>query len=72
MVQLFEKTARKTHVSLIDKLFEKSSWERFYEYKAGLRCSKRFKKELREFIDSEACMEYEQQIFEILGTAQLG
>ena len=62
MVQLFEKTARKTHVSLIDKLFEKSSWERFYEYKAGLRCSKRFKKELREFIDSEAYMEYEQQI----------
>ena len=49
-------------VSLIDKLFEKSSWERFYEYKDRLRCSKRFKKELREFIDSEAYMEYEQQI----------
>lgn len=49
-------------VSLIDKLFDKSSWERFYEYKDGLRCSKRFKKELREFIDSEAYMEYEHQI----------
>ena len=49
-------------MSLIDKLFEKSSWERFYEYKAGLRCSKRFKKELREFIDSKAYMEYEQAI----------
>ena len=49
-------------MSLIDKLFEKSSWERFYEYKAGLRCSKRFKKELREFIDSEAYMEYEHQV----------
>ena len=33
-------------MSLIDKLFDKSSWERFYEYKDGLRCSKRFKKEL--------------------------
>ncbi len=49
-------------MSLIDKLFDKSSWERFYEYKDGLRCSKRFKKELREFIDSEAYMEYEHQI----------
>ena len=49
-------------VSLIDKLFDKSSWERFYEYKDGIRCSKRFKKELREFIDSEAYMEYEHQI----------
>ncbi|PWJ70185.1 reverse transcriptase (RNA-dependent DNA polymerase) [Ruminococcaceae bacterium R-25] len=49
-------------MSLIDKLFDKSSWERFYEYKDGLRCSKRFKKELREFIDSEAYMEYEQQV----------
>ena len=49
-------------MSLIDKLFEKSCWERFYKYKEGLRCSKRFKKELREFIDSKAYMEYEQQI----------
>ena len=49
-------------MSLIDKLFDKSSWERFYEYKDGLRCSKRFKKELREFIDSEAYMEYEHQV----------
>ena len=49
-------------VSLIDKLFEKSSWERFYEYKSGLKCSKRFKKELREFIDSEAYLEYEAAV----------
>ena len=43
-------------------LFDKSSWERFYEYKAGLRCSKRFKKELRDYIDSKSYMAYEQQI----------
>ena len=49
-------------MSLIDMLFEKSSWERFYEYKAGLRCSKRFKKELRDYIDSKSYMAYEQQI----------
>ena len=54
-------------MSLIDKLFEKSSWERFYEYKAGLRCSKRFKKELREFIDSGAYMEYEQAVKTLTG-----
>ena len=45
-------------MSLIDKLFEKSSWERFYEYKSGLKCSKRFKKELRDFIDGGAYLEY--------------
>ena len=49
-------------MSLIDKLFEKSSWERFYEYKSGLRCSKRFKKELREFIDSEAYFTYKDAV----------
>ena len=49
-------------MSLIDKLFEKSSWERFYEYKSGLKCSKRFKKELREFIDGGAYLEYEQAV----------
>ena len=49
-------------MSLIDKLFEKSSWERFYEYKSNLRCSKRFKKELRNFIDSEAYLSYEEQV----------
>ena len=49
-------------VSLIDKLFEKGSWERFYEYKSGLKCSKRFKKELREFIDSGAYLEYEPSV----------
>ena len=49
-------------MSLIDKLFEKSSWERFYEYKSNLRCSKRFKKELRNFIDSEVYLTYEKQV----------
>lgn len=50
-------------MSLIDKLFEKSSWERFYGYKSALRCSKRFKKELREFIDKEGYLEYKDEIF---------
>ena len=49
-------------MSLIDKLFEKSSWEKFYAYKSRLRCSKRFKKELREFIDSGAYLSYEDCI----------
>ena len=49
-------------MSLIDKLFLKSSWERFYSYKSGLRCSKRFRNELREFIDSEAYLEYASAI----------
>ena len=49
-------------MSLIDKLFEKSSWEKFYGYKSQLRCSKRFKKELREFIDSEAYLTYADEI----------
>ena len=54
-------------MSLIDKLFEKSSWERFYEYKSNLRCSKRFKKELRSFIDSEAYLTYEEQVRQCSG-----
>jgi nucleoside diphosphate kinase len=62
VVQLSKNGQGQRIMSLIDMLFEKSSWERFYEYKAGLRCSKRFKKELREFIDSSAYMEYEQAI----------
>ena len=49
-------------MSLIDKLFEKKSWERFYEYKSALRCSKRFVKELREFIDSETYLKYAAEI----------
>ena len=49
-------------MSLIDKLFEKSSWERFYEYKSQLRCSKRFIKELRTYIDSEAYIKYSAEI----------
>ena len=49
-------------MSLIDKLFEKGSWEKFYDYKTGLRCSKRFTKELRAFIDSEAYLKYETAV----------
>ena len=49
-------------MSLIDKLFEKSSWEKFYEYKSRLHCSKRFKKELREFIDSGTYLQYADRI----------
>ena len=52
-------------MSLIDKLFEKSSWERFYGYKSGLKCSKRFKKELRDFIDSEAYLTYKDSVTEL-------
>ena len=54
-------------MSLIDKLFEKSSWERYYEYKSGLRCSKRFKKELRSFIDSEGYLAYKDQVCQLTG-----
>ena len=49
-------------MSLIDKLFEESSWERFYRYKSGLRCSRSFIRELRSFIDSRSYLAYEQQI----------
>lgn len=49
-------------MSLIDKLFEKSSWEKFFEYKSRLRCSKRFIKELREFIDSESYLRFAAEI----------
>ena len=52
-------------MSLIDKLFEKSSWERFYEYKLGLKCSKRFKKELRDFIDNGSYLEYKDAILNL-------
>jgi len=49
-------------VSLIDRLFEKSSWERYFEYKSGLKCSKRFKKELREYIDRECYLAYKDSV----------
>ena len=49
-------------MSLVDKLFDKSSWEKFYDYKSGLRCSKKFTRELREFIDSEGYLRYESEI----------
>ena len=52
-------------MSLIDKLFEKSSWERLYEYKLGLKCSKRFKKELRDFIDNGSYLEYKDAILNL-------
>ena len=54
-------------MSLIDKLFDKSSWERFYQYKLGLRCSKRFKKELRDFIDNGSYLAYEDKIRNLSG-----
>ena len=49
-------------MSLVDKLFDRSTWERFYEYKSALRCSKKFTKELRGFIDSESYLEYKERI----------
>ena len=54
-------------MSLIDKLFEKSSWERYFRYKSGLKCSKRFKKELREFIDSENYLSYKDAVSSLTG-----
>lgn len=52
-------------MSLIDKLFDKSSWERFYGYKLGLRCSKRFKKELREYIDNASYLAYKDSVSDL-------
>ena len=52
-------------MSLIDKLFDKSSWERFYQYKLGLRCSKRFKKELREYIDNGSYLKYKDAVLNL-------
>ena len=49
-------------MSITDKLFDKGAWERFYEYKSSLKCSKRFTKELREFIDSERYLTYKDSI----------
>ena len=40
-------------MSLLDKLSERESWERFYEYKLSLACPKRFAGELRRFIDEK-------------------
>ena len=54
-------------MSLIDKLFDKSSWERFYQYKLGLRCSKRFKKELRDFIDNGSYLTYRDAVLNLTG-----
>ena len=41
-------------MSLLDELSRPDVWERFYEYKTGLACPKRFAKELRDFIDRRA------------------
>ncbi len=49
-------------MSLTDKLFEKSAWEKFYSYKSALHCSKKFTRELREFIDSESYLKYQSEI----------
>ncbi|MBQ6421261.1 MAG: group II intron reverse transcriptase domain-containing protein [Clostridia bacterium] len=40
--------------SLLDKLADAGSWEKFYEYKTSLACPKQFTKELRGFIDRQA------------------
>lgn len=39
-------------MSILDELSDVSVWERFYEYKSGLVCPDRLKRELRRFIDS--------------------
>jgi retron-type reverse transcriptase len=49
-------------MSLTDKLFDNSAWERFYSYKSALHCSKKFTRELREFIDSEGYLKYSSEI----------
>ncbi len=54
-------------MSLTDKLFEESSWERFFKYKSDLRCSKRFTKELREFIDKKKYLEYAGAVSSLTG-----
>ncbi len=40
-------------MSLLDELSRPECWERFYEYKTGLACPKRFARELRDFIDAQ-------------------
>ena len=40
--------------SLLDKLGDRGTWERFYTYKCSLACPKSFTKELRRFIDDSA------------------
>ena len=41
-------------MGLLEKLGDRETWERFYEYKNALACPKEFTAELREFIDREA------------------
>ena len=41
-------------MSLLYELSRPEVWEKFYEYKTGLTCPKRFAKELRDFIDRRA------------------
>ena len=40
--------------SLLDRLGDRGTWERFYGYKCSLACPKSFAAELRRFIDREA------------------
>ena len=40
--------------SLLDRLGDRDTWERFYGYKCSLACPKSFAAELRRFIDREA------------------
>ena len=39
-------------MSILDELSQRSSWERFYEYKCSLEGNQQFSRELRGFIDS--------------------
>ena len=43
-------------MSLLDDVYSRDSWERFYSYKTSLSCPKRFAAELRSYIDNEEYM----------------
>ena len=43
-------------MSLLDDVYSRDSWERFYSYKTSLSCPKRFASELRSYIDNDEYM----------------
>ena len=43
----------RSYMSLIDRLSDPECWEKFYNYKTSLSCTKQFTKELRSFIDEK-------------------
>jgi len=49
-------------MSILDKLFQRDSWEIFYKYKCSLTGSTKFCKELRDFIDGEAYIQVCEKI----------